>query len=68
MTFEQLQNVVKSADLGRFVALDRSCLPPCCPIFETFLAPFLQIVYTPAEVWRPLTAENLGRFYAEFVV
>ncbi|MBO7327862.1 MAG: hypothetical protein J6W00_03725, partial [Lentisphaeria bacterium] len=22
---------------------------------------------SPAEVWRPLTAENLGRFYADFV-
>jgi len=37
------------------------------PVFATFPTPFWQIEYTPAEVWRPLAAENLGRFYADFV-
>ena len=30
---------------GRLVAWERSCLPPCCPVFTTFPTPFLQIVY-----------------------
>ena len=34
---------------------------------QPFQLRFLQIVYTPVEVWRALTAENLGRFYADFV-